>query len=339
MGIELIYAAAALGSSAAAVLAWAAKLRWAKEYTEATNQVIKAKDAEIAALKTENQVLVSVGSGKILEHAASTRMGLEEIIRTNEEELKGTRATIEGLKIEIASQARETPALPLGDTRRPPNTDGSRAADGSLPELEAELRNAIREELLLREKALAFRAIDLETAPALEEQHARTLARLREHEAAVQRGLDEAMAVWLQDRQDAETKLQSFRDRGLELKEQIQQARHLGPQGKCPTCGRPVGDDCEQLNEELEEQWAIVVQDGKWWASRFSQLRTKPDEVAVLETALRELRRDVEEETRLHARAEADAQEYINLLGSLADLRMALYGEEPPPSDNLLAPG
>jgi prefoldin subunit 5 len=48
-----IYAVSALASAFAAVLAWAAKLWWAKEFSSAKDEIIKAKDAQIERLKGE----------------------------------------------------------------------------------------------------------------------------------------------------------------------------------------------------------------------------------------------------------------------------------------------
>jgi hypothetical protein len=44
-------------SALAAVLAWASKLWWAKEYSAAKDETIKAKDAQIETLKNEIQNL------------------------------------------------------------------------------------------------------------------------------------------------------------------------------------------------------------------------------------------------------------------------------------------
>jgi hypothetical protein len=52
-----IYAIAALASSLAAVLAWAAKLWWAKEFAAAKDETIHAKEAQIELLKLEVQNL------------------------------------------------------------------------------------------------------------------------------------------------------------------------------------------------------------------------------------------------------------------------------------------
>jgi exonuclease SbcC len=91
--------------------------------------------------------------------------------------------------------------------------------------------------------------------------------------------LDERRIAWLRDRQDAETKLQGYRERGAELLEQVRQIREAGPEGKCPTCERPLGEDFERVLGELEDQWTGVVQDGKWWKSRREQLERTADEL------------------------------------------------------------
>jgi DNA repair protein SbcC/Rad50 len=174
-----------------------------------------------------------------------------------------------------------------------------------------------------RRKALADQLVDLrgdlqrsaerqrrvEQAPALVERYAAELARLRDEQRTVQQELDAAKTGWLRDRQDAETKLQTFRDRGLELKEQIRGIRELGPAGTCPTCGRPLGADFQRLLDELEEQWVSVVQDGKWWKSRREQLEPKPEPVAELETRLAGLSAAVDESARKHARCESAVHE------------------------------
>jgi DNA repair protein SbcC/Rad50 len=176
-----------------------------------------------------------------------------------------------------------------------------------------ERRRALAEQLADLRDSLARSAERLkrvEQAPALVDRYAAELGRLREEQQAVQAKLDESKTAWLRDRQDAETKLQGFRERGQELKEQIRGIRELGPAGTCPTCGRPLGADYQRLLGELEEQWAIVVQDGKWWKSRREQLEPTPDEVAALEARRDEINGAVDEKARKHARCESAVHEF-----------------------------
>lgn len=55
--LEITLTLTAAANAAAAVLAWLAKLRWSKEYQDATNRIIQAKDAIIDAKDTEIAVL------------------------------------------------------------------------------------------------------------------------------------------------------------------------------------------------------------------------------------------------------------------------------------------
>ncbi len=77
--IILIYAVSALASAIAALLAWAAKLWWSKEYATAKDETIKSKEAHIDRLKSELQ-------------------GIREL---TSETIKAKDAQIESLKNEI----------------------------------------------------------------------------------------------------------------------------------------------------------------------------------------------------------------------------------------------
>ena len=66
--MEWIYPVAALLSAIAAVLAWAAKLWWGKEYGAAKDEIIKAKEAQIDTLNREIQNLRELTPMKIREY-------------------------------------------------------------------------------------------------------------------------------------------------------------------------------------------------------------------------------------------------------------------------------
>jgi exonuclease SbcC len=158
----------------------------------------------------------------------------------------------------------------------------------------------------------------LETAPGLEKKYAGELERLRAERDEVSAELEEKKNTWLRDRQDAETKLQTYRDRARELQEQIRQVRETGPEGACPTCGRPMGKDYERLLEQFEDQFQDVKQDGVWWKSRFEQLQEKPDEVAELETRDKTLAEAIEDRSTKYTRCQSAVQELEGLRGDRA---------------------
>jgi DNA repair protein SbcC/Rad50 len=159
----------------------------------------------------------------------------------------------------------------------------------------------------------------VESAPDLLTRYAEELATARALHEEVRASFDEARTAWLRDRQDADTKLQGFRERGHELKEQIRTVRELGEAGACPTCGRPLGAGYPRLLAELEEQWATVVQDGKWWKSRREQLEEMPAETRALEARVAEVGGELEALGRRHARCESAVHE----LGALREDREA----------------
>lgn len=153
----------------------------------------------------------------------------------------------------------------------------------------------------------------LESAPELEKKYAWELEKLRAERVEVEKSLEEKKSAWLADRQDAFTKLQNYRDRGKELKEQIRSIEQLGPEGTCPTCGRPVGDDYERLLDELNDQWVSIVQDGKWWSSRYEQIEKKPEEVGTLEELEKQLAQAIDDRAHKHTRCQSAIQELEGL--------------------------
>jgi exonuclease SbcC len=264
-----------------------------------------------------------------LTHAADTAAGERDAARRDGARAAAELASVAAAEGELAPLREQLAALPaLAD------------ASTALAELarQAERRKALAAQIADADAELARaaeRLAKVESAPELEIRFAAELEALRARRAETEGELETGKTGWLRDRQDAETKLQGYRDRGLELKEQIRQIQQLGPEGKCPTCGRPVGEDYETLLEELEEQWHGIVQDGKWWASRFDQLRGKPEEVAKLEALTHDLSRQVEDRTQKHTRCQAALQEREGLLKERAQ-REARHAElaaslPPPP--------
>jgi hypothetical protein len=65
--MELVFVFTACVNGVAAVLAWAAKLRWSKQYQDATNRIIESKDAEIAVLQRHLDTLQRLNPKEISE--------------------------------------------------------------------------------------------------------------------------------------------------------------------------------------------------------------------------------------------------------------------------------
>jgi hypothetical protein len=106
----LIYAIAALASALAAVLAWAAKLWWAREFGAAKDEIIKAKEAQIELLKTEVQNLTELTPMKIREYFMSVKVQLEEYNNLLQQQLHEAQLEIEQKDAAISIYSQGTHA-------------------------------------------------------------------------------------------------------------------------------------------------------------------------------------------------------------------------------------
>lgn len=162
----------------------------------------------------------------------------------------------------------------------------------------------------------------LETAPLELQRLEEELRGLRGDDMEVAGDLEQATMTWLRERQDAETRLQAYRDRARELKATIQRMEESAAETPCPTCGRPLLDHYDQVRETLGDEWEGVVQDGGWWRRRREQLELKPEALQEMERNLLHLHaeaRQVEEKVQV-ARARRDELEE-------ATARLAAYLE------------
>lgn len=113
---------------------------------------------------------------------------------------------------------------------------------------------------------------------------------------------------WARDRQEAESRLQAYRDQARELRSRLRSLET--DEARCPTCGKILGADRETLGRTLREEWEMVVQDGRWWKRRREQLEDRPAELKELENEALRLRARATELARLVDRApEPDGRE------------------------------
>jgi len=98
----IISLATALISSIAAVLAWIAKIRWSKEFSDAKDEIIKAKEAQISALENEIRFLHELSPMKIREYFLSVRSQLEEIIDDKEGKLTKAKSELKAKESELS---------------------------------------------------------------------------------------------------------------------------------------------------------------------------------------------------------------------------------------------
>jgi response regulator RpfG family c-di-GMP phosphodiesterase len=88
-------------SAIAAVLAWAAKLRWSKEYAAAKDEVIKAKEAQIELLKNQIEAFRELSAPKIREYFVSVKTQLEEYIDLQKSQIEDAQAALSQKEAQI----------------------------------------------------------------------------------------------------------------------------------------------------------------------------------------------------------------------------------------------
>jgi exonuclease SbcC len=252
------------------------------------------------------------------EHAADgARRDFQRLDKELAEALKA-RTELEQLAEELRPYAERKGELArLEELQR---EDAARQAD------QAQLA-----ELARTREARERRIGELSAAADAVEGAERAARELAERLLAAERDVDEQRAAWARDRQDAETKRQQLREQWRDVKDQRDRIAELGPEGACPTCHRPLGDEYAAVLELLDRQLEDITINGNFFKQRVEQLVDAPDAAAAAERArdaVREesrraseqagtLRAQVEERDRAIARRDADAQRAAELEAQL----------------------
>jgi exonuclease SbcC len=112
---------------------------------------------------------------------------------------------------------------------------------------------------------------------------------LRKEAEGIEAEVERAHTGWIRDKQDAETKRQSLRDQYRDLQKQRELVVEAGPDGKCPTCTRPLGKEYEKVLDSIERQLEEIEIDGKYFKQRVSQLDSEPQELQDARSRSREI--------------------------------------------------
>jgi exonuclease SbcC len=140
----------------------------------------------------------------------------------------------------------------------------------------------------------------------------------KQHQDAVEREYEERQNAWVRERADAESKRQGLLDQYRDLETQRKRIIDAGPEGACPTCGRPLGSEYGSVLELLASQLEEVKLNGKYFRDRLEQLAAAPAELAALDERRRTAREAVERDAQGLAVATSSAQEAVELEKELA---------------------
>ena len=145
---------------------------------------------------------------------------------------------------------------------------------------------------------------------------------LRASLAAIALDAEAMRTAWVRDAQDARTKRQGLLDQYQELKDQEQRIVKAGPEGDCPTCARPLGEEYEKVLGLLNRQIEDVVSNGNFYKQRIEQLQLEPKELDEAERRRVEVERELSEATAELGRLEALGQEDAALREEQGRLRL-----------------
>jgi exonuclease SbcC len=175
----------------------------------------------------------------------------------------------------------------------------------------------------------------LKLLPAPEQLAALSAARAATVAAreVVDQQLNERRTRWTEDVQEARTKLDAFRDRYRELREQRELIETRGPEGICPTCGQPLGANFSTMLALLARQTEEIETDGKYYSQRVTQLADTPPELKELDAERQRQERELRRITEALGQGQAQARqrheleaERTRLAGEVAQLDQELAG-------------
>jgi DNA repair protein SbcC/Rad50 len=140
----------------------------------------------------------------------------------------------------------------------------------------------------------------------LEEQRA-GLAAAAASLAGAEARAEKVRSDWDRDLQDARTQLKQLTDQYTDFTAQRDRLRDAGPDGVCPTCGRPLGESFSEVMEDLERRTTDVTRNGKFYRSKVRHLEAEPTEVRWAAAERDRWRAEVTRRTEAVTRAEGAA--------------------------------
>lgn len=102
----VLYSIAAVASAAASVLAWIAKIRWAGEYRQAKEELLRTKDAQVAMLEREVALLRERDPVQLRNWYVDIKKQMEAVIDQLRSDLHAANEELERTNAEIAHLAQ-----------------------------------------------------------------------------------------------------------------------------------------------------------------------------------------------------------------------------------------
>ena len=158
---------------------------------------------------------------------------------------------------------------------------------------------------------------EAEAALARATEETRVLAERLE---AADRTAREQQAAWVREKEAAGTRRGELLRQYDEVKDQRDKIQRLGPEGECPTCRRPLGDEHPAVLGVLDRQLQAIVDDGTYFRQRMEQLADPPPAVTQSEAARDALRDEARQASAREGTLRAQVAERARLQKERAGL-------------------
>jgi exonuclease SbcC len=234
----------------------------------------------------------------------------EERVRqsvTEVERLQGEHAEAQGASAELVGL--EEQLLPYAGLRAElADLDALERDAAQRARIEAQLVEVERQRAEVRERLTGAMA-----AAGVAREVAERLDAFRRALEAAEKALAERQAAWVREKQDAESKRGSLLDQYRDLEVQRERIVGAGPDGACPTCGRPLGTEFHAVLDLLASQLEEVRMNGQYFRARLDQLQKPPAELPELEDRRRLAVEAVDRDNQALAVATRAAEEALGL--------------------------
>lgn len=253
--------------------------------------------------------------------------GLDGERRVAEGQVLASRAAFEALDRELAAALdaqRKLEPLALALVEWPTLLAERELLDRAAAEVTARSQVvARRDQAAARRTAIVEELVGLATDDAVQELRTARTAAVARRDSLDER-VGERRTRWNQDEQEARTKLDFYLERYKELDEQITAIQKAGPDGICPFCQRPLGQDAEHTLDLLGAQMEETKASGRYYRQRVEQLRAAPEEVTALEAERQAAVAGLQSVTEAVAKAESQLVRRARLGEELAALEREL---------------
>jgi len=272
----------------------------AAEYERALAALDACRPAfrELSELRDRHHALL--GERRLAEERL--RGGVEAVERLQAENAAAQGAAKES--VELEARLVEYPALRAESA----DLDALERDAAARGKIEAQLVEVARQRDEVQDRLAIASA-----AAAQARETAERLDACRRALETSERSLGERQAAWVRERQDAESKRQTLLDQYRDLEAQRERILGAGPEGACPTCGRPLGSEFRSVLDLLMSQLEEVRMNGQYFRSRLDQLQRQPAELAEMEERRRQAGEAVERDSQGLAVATRAAEEAVDL--------------------------